>query len=320
MNKYKLKLICGIIILVLFVGAVTITAIFTRKKDEFFLTTIPKSYCLVTDTALEKEVEAMLYVSNKKSFVTDIKKISSAYISSRNRLDKLKVDLKSITDCNTSSIIKSKEYFLYSYVFTLPIIDATDYDLSINDAIIILEYFNEEIEIKLGSFYFYKIPYFGDKYENMSISKLKGIVNYVNGNKTLVGIVLGINNKTNNDLTISDIELLDKSVKVSMEEVQELVGDAQSSDDISSLLGYDYDLYEIENGNNTITIEKKEVAYFIVPIKYLNNYIIDSAAIKINYMLGDDTFYYYLDNIKLFTDFNMIIDEGNLEVLSYNGN
>lgn len=320
-RKNKNRLIFVSIIVISFIAAVTIISILTKKKEDFYLTTIPKSYCFVTDNKTSKELEAMVYVTTKSSFITDQEKITNAYIESRNRLDKLKIYLKSISDCNISKVINKKIYYLFSFVFTLPQVDATNYDLCINDAILLLECINDEIEIKLGSFYYYKIPYFGDESENLSISKLKGIVNYVNANKTLVGLVLGLRNNSKDDIKITSIEIFDKTIYPSMGDVKLVDEDVSSSDNLSGLLGYDYNIYKEEDKlEKEIVIYKDEVVNYLIPLKYNKDYIIDSASMVINYKLNNKEYSYYLDNITLFTDFNLTIDESMLEVLTYNGN
>lgn len=320
-KKNKNRLIFVSLIVIAFIVVVTIISVFTKKKEEFYLTIVPKSYCFVTDNKVDKELEAMVYVTNKESFITDKDQITNAYIESRNRLDKLKIYLKSISDCNITKVINKKIYYLFSFVFTLPQVDATNYDLCINDAILLLECINDEIEIKLGSFYYYKIPYFGDESENLSISKLKGIVNYVNANKTLVGLVLGLRNNSKDDITITSIDIFDKTIHPSMSDIKLIDDDVSSSDNLSGLLGYEYNIYKEEDKEaKDIVIYKDETVNYLIPLKYINDYIIDSASMVINYQVNNKDYSYYLDNITLFTDFNLTIDESKLEVLTYNGN
>ena len=96
-KKTKIKVIFLSVFVFLLVGGVITLAIINMKKNEFFLTTIPKSYCYVLDNSSEKELEAYVYVSSKDSFVTDISKCNNAYIQSRNRMDKLKLNLKTFS-------------------------------------------------------------------------------------------------------------------------------------------------------------------------------------------------------------------------------
>ena len=312
-------IICSLALLV--ICLVIVILVKTFNSNEVFLTIVPKSYCYVSKTNEEKDIELYVYISNKKSFVTKVDKVMHSYIRSCDRADELLINCESIIDLNTKVKINNKSYYLYNFIFNVPLKSSEEYDLSIPHAIISMDFPEDTVEFNIGSFYFYKIPYFGDNEGNISVSRIKGIVNNVGLNKSLVGVEIGFRNLTKNEITIKNIELLDKTVYASKNEIIELNEEISSNEQISKLLGYDYD---INDGTYLDECDLKISGYetidFLVPLKYQESYVMNSVAFKIVYELDNNIYTFYTDNICLFNDINYFVDESKLEVISYDFN
>ena len=299
-------------------GIVVFIVIKTLNSNEVFLTIVPKSYCYVSLNNEEKEIELMVYVSDKKSFVTKEEKVIHSYIESYDRIDKLLINLVGIKDLNTKVYINNRNYYLYSYKYEVPVKAEEEYELSIPNAIVIMDFPEDEVKLNIGSFYFQKVPYYGDKESNLSVSRVKGIVNYVDNNKTLVGVLLGFRNLSTRNIYIKNIEIIDKTVYPAMNEAIVKKEEFGYSDSISKILGYDYDYYKGEENNNcNFLVKGEEILEIVVPLKYKSNYIIDNISFKISYEIDGELFTFYSDKINMFNDMNVYIDESKLEVISY---
>lgn len=315
MKKYII--LCSLLFsLVIFLLIVFVST----SNDTFKITTIKKAYNLVSAYDEEESMEVGVLVNSKKTHSTNTKYISSALIESKTKGDCLNLELVSITDEDTSYVIENEKYYLYMFNFNIPFKTSEDFSLEIENAVLKLNYSLSTISLDIGSFSYYKVPYIGDKDNNISISKLKPLVNERNKNKTLVGIQLGIKNEQENEITIRRIVPLDLNITFSPLEIKEVNEVYESSSDIKRLLGYDYVLEnkEIMMDEIDLKILPESQKILIIPIKYINDYSISKVGFYIEYECNGKKGVYYFDNFLFFT--SSLINIDSLHIMTYENN
>lgn len=317
--KKKLFVIGVILILIV---CVLVSIVFIEEKVD--VTVVPKAYSFVSTYYETDEIEVLVYVSSKKSFLTKENNIKNAYIINDLETDSIKLDFKRVRDRNYKTNILGEKFYLYSFIFDIPFVVNEETELSINNAKLSIEYPNYNVNLDLGSFYYYKVPYYGDYYDKLSIAKLKPTIGYINGNKTISGINIKLSNNTDKDMVIKSFKILDNNIYPSVNDIKTIDKTISSLETISSVLGYKYELvsdvsvYSIETD---LLIPANESIEYIIPIKYLNEYEIDNVGFIISYDLENSTSSdyskLYYDNFLFFTDPNQIVDETKLVVSTY---
>lgn len=314
------KIICFISLFIIFIALVVISI--SSNNNTFSLTTIPKSYSYVSTYYEDDNIEVLLYLSNKRSILTQKDAINNCYITDSDKYNSIKIELIEINDLDYVEKIKNQNFFLYSFVFNIKSIVNEEYEFKINDAFLSLETDEQNFNIKLGSFYYYKLPYYGDNYQNISITKLVPIIEAIHGNDTIGAINIEIKNNIYSDIEITDIKLLDCNVYPSIDDIIKLEEEINTQMSLSSILGYQYniksDIY-VENKNINIMINKDEKIELVIPLKYLNNYHINRLGFIIKYKISNSNleFSYYYDDFIYFSSNEIFINEDNLVVNSY---
>ena len=292
--------------------------------DTFEVMTIPRSYSYVSTYSDSDTMDVLVYVSSKNSYLTRKGSVENCYIKGRDNLDEMKIDLLDITDCDMKTKVYNHNFYLYKFSFDISFTVSTEYELSINDAILTMEYGQKEVVFELGSFYYYKMPYYGDDSNNLVVTSLSPVLGYIKENRTISGIKIGIRNNANRDITINDIKLLDPNIYPFLDDVRVVSSDLGTLETISSILGYNYNISsnEIEAGSINLTIGKKDEITIVVPIKYLNDYPINTLGFIISYQEKDssDIIKYYYDDYVFFNSAKETYDEARVVITTYENN
>ena len=135
------------------VGSILLT-----KEDEVSLTTVKKSYCYISDSSQTQDFIVDMYVSSKRSFITNNDNLSECYLKDND--NELEVKINEIVQNGDILKINDKKYYLYQFYFTIPLITDTDCEFSFLDAKLSLNYPDELVEINIGSFYYLKVRYY----------------------------------------------------------------------------------------------------------------------------------------------------------------
>lgn len=308
--------ICGLVLISLF-----------HDNSTYFVTTVPKAYSFVSTYYDSDELEIILYVSDKKSVFTNTEAINNCYITDNENHNSIKIDLKEIKDLSYSEKIKNQKFYLFSYLFDIKQFVLDEFEVSINNAILSIETEAQNFNINIGSFYYYKLPYFGDENQNLSISKLVPILSNLKGNKTLGAINLKITNHCNKDIEIVSLKLFDCNVYPAINDIIITKEEVNTKLSLSSILGYNYELTsDIYNDNIdlSLVITSNDVIELVVPLKYFNSYNINTLGFKIEYRIignNDNNIYpFYYDDFVYFTSNNYFIDEDTLQIDCYERN
>lgn len=197
------------IVIILLVAVIISIAL---HVDTFQVMTIPRSYSYVSTYSDSDTMEVLVYVSSKNSYLTRKNNIENCYIKDKEENDELKIKLLDIIDCDLKTKVYSHNFYLYKFCFDISFPTTTEYELSINDAILTIEYGQKDVVLELGSFYYYKMPYYGDETNNLIVTSLKPVLGYINDNRTITGIRIGLRNNSFMDISISNIKLLDPNI------------------------------------------------------------------------------------------------------------
>lgn len=318
MKKYLIFIPIVIILLV----AVVITI--ALHVETFEVMSVPRSYSYVSTYTDNDEMNVLVYVSSKNSYLTKKEGVKNSYVSGNNDNDLLKVNLIDIIDKENKTKVYGHEFYLFEFCFDIPFKTTTEYELSINDAVLTLDYGTKEVTITLGSFYYYKMPYYGDEQNNLIVTSLKPVLGYIGDNKTISGIQIGIRNNANVDITICDIKLLDPNIYPSLEEIKVLDGIVSGFETMSSILGYNYEekSNSIDTGNVSLTVNKKDELVIVIPIKYLEEYPINSLGFIISYKENgsSEIIRYYYDDFVFFNSMKETYDERRVVINTYENN
>lgn len=292
--------------------------------DSFEVMTIPRSYSYVSTISDSDEMDVLVYVSSKNSYITRTSGIKNAYIKNNKNTDEVQIKILDITDCDVKTKVYGHTFYLYEFSFDITFPTTSEYELAINDALLILEYDTKDVTLELGSFYYYKTPYYGDNSNNLIVTSLKPVLGYLDENRTVSGIRIGLRNNSNQKIIICDIKLLDPNIYASLGEIKIIEEDINGLETMSSILGYNYYLKTKEKDDATINLEidKKDEYDFIIPIKYLEDYPINSFGFIISYKEenSDVIVKYYYDDFIFFNSMKETYDETKIKIATYENN
>lgn len=273
------------------------------------ITTFEKAYNMVQlDKSEQFEIPLLINIEN--SYVVDEKNIESICIN--NNLELVKLDLVKIIFQNEKINLNNKWFYKYSFILKPNLELNNDFSIEINDANLEISFKKgESIKIGIGSFSYY---YFNSYKNDLSLSKLKGLVNDLKG-KTLVGVLIGLKNNKNSNVVIKNIIPLDLNINISSDEITYL-HDFNQGEDISDILGYKYNLYE-KHLNSEVTIEVNDEVNLFIPLKYQEKTIVNKLGFLIEYEIGNKRYYMCIDDFIFFDSNDYIKYSNNFIIYKY---
>lgn len=309
----KNKIVIGSCILMLITLLALMIIRVSGKVDSIKITTIKKAYSFVSKFQEYEYINVPIFVNHKTNYYTDIKKIEETSLIDKNEENLVKLDLQKIESLNEIIKIDGEKFYLYHFKFK--IIEENNFEFK--DAYLKIDYINESVKINIGSFSYYKVPYYGESDEIISITNLKAIVNEVDQTKSIVGIVLGIKNKSKKSINIVDAIPLDTNFSSSISEIVELEEIPNSSEKIDELLGYKYDYINFsETIKPNISIDDEEVKYILIPLKKVGKYLSNDFGLEIDFLYENNIKKMFIDNFIYFSGINNI-KYNDLEILIY---
>ena len=308
------------VVIILIIGVILSISL---HVDTFEVMTIPRSYSYVSTYSDQDEMDVYVYVSTKNSYLTKKEYVSNAFICSNKTGDILNVKLLDITDCENKKKIYNHNFYLFKFSFDISFNTTTEYELSIKDAVLTLDYNSKEVNLELGSFYYYKMPYYGDSTNHLTITSLKPILGYIEENRTVSGFRIGLRNNSSKKIRIVDVKLLDPNIYPSLREVK-IVDDENGIETMSSILGYNYNLKskEVETSDLDLEINKNDNINIVIPIKYIEDYPINSFGFIISYTEegSEEVIKYYYDDFIFFNSIQETYEESKLKISTYDNN
>jgi len=282
---------------------ILIISIVAKVPKTVQVTTFKKSYSYVSKYQENEEIIINVYINQLDSYITQGENIESSYITDNNNEDHIILNLKKVNNCQEKISLNKDEFHLFQYIFDIEFLTDSDFSLEIDNAYLCLEYAQDDfIKIGIGSFSFYKVEGFGS--EDLSIARLKGVVNTVNNVKTLVGIAINFKNNNTIDLTITNIIPLVLKVETSNNDVKKLNSfNYNSGDTIKSILGYEFNPYQSNSSDIDLNLQINDLEddYYIFPLKHQNIYPVNKVGFIVEYEIDNIKKKMYFDDFTFFT-------------------
>lgn len=298
MKKY---LIC--FFLTISVVLVAIMMIVLKPSSTVKLTTVKKAYSYVSCFQEEENMQISILINDLNHSITNKEKYSSISIADKAHHNEIVISLEEIEYSDETCMINNETFYQYIYSFCLPFKTEDKFLLEIEEAYLCMQYRNIDINLAIGSFSYYKVPYFGDGKAYLSISKLKPIVNDFNQEKILVAVVVGINNQTKQEIIIKKIVALDLNLQFDGADFTILEDEVFPNSNISTLLGKSYTIHSMKDIDSEVflTIPPNTAINYLLPIKYHGTLKTNKMGFLIEYTIGAESNTLYYDEFLFFT-------------------
>lgn len=274
------------------------------------LTTFEKAYNIV-QLSDEETIEIPVYINYLDSYLVKKENIANANIN--NNEDSLSFTVEEINSIDDVTYLKNKKF--YKYIFKLkPNINLDgNFTLEMNNAYLELNYEQGvNMKIGIGSFSYY---YYNTQASALSVKQLKGLINTYE-DKTLVGVLIGLKNSSNEGIKIKNIIPLDLNVNAALDEAV-LNKEFNQGDDIDDILGYQYSIFGNVTKNDVEIAVEDETSLFI-PLKYIKNVLLNKIGFLIEYEEADVIKYLCIDDFIFFdTSLYSIKRINNLKYYTY---
>ena len=286
-------------LLIISISIVIFVIVRAKIPSTVTISTIPKAYNCVSLIDEDDLFNVDIFADTKKSFIGEAENIAEAYITNEEG-EYLKLKIKGIKLSSDRIIISGKSYFLYSFIFKIDFNPITEFTFEITSALLTINYRNGvAIQINIGSFSYYKFASFSSDF--LSVSKLKGLVNEIEGHKTLAAVEIGLSNDTDFDIIITSIIPLDLNVVFSTSDLV-ISTDLKyrPDDEIESLLGYPYQFRPPIPSNFTYRLDAGAKVSFLIPLKYYRLIHLNKLGFIIKYTVGGDANQLIYDDFTFF--------------------
>ena len=260
-------------------------------------------------TSKEETVTVPMYFDTNKSFLTSIESISESYLLNDNNQIKVSIDNIRCGDSYTNNLGKSYDLFLFDLKFE----DITINEINIDNARFKIIYKNQDIlEMNIGNFNIRFNEIISEN--NFDVYRLFITVKEKNDKEYITGIVIGINDLTNQGIVINDISIGTNKVIPDLKNSVVIDEIVEFDTDIDDILGYQYDPFlDIKEFNYKLNDNK----LIFVPMSY-NIEIIDLKRfpIYINYSYLGKNYEYLIDDF-IFISEKYSLEENYGEIQEY---
>lgn len=299
------KLNLFIIFFVISLAIIGLIALFSQEQQSFRLTTLPKSYSLISRVDEKEKISILLYFDVSNLPFDPYDKQIHFSLRDKNNENSLPLKLESTIFTDESLEIQGDLFYLYEFLFEIDFTTNSAYDIEFVEAYLVINRNPDQAEVKLliGNLSFTKVDSFLNSH--FSITKLKATVNVLQHTKSVVAFEIGIRNSLNENVEILEVYPLLPQVQVSVNDVFEITNlNYSSSTNIEELLGYEYHVLGISNNDllNIVLLGNEEQCYYF-PLKISSQFKVTQFAIKMKYQVGDELFEGYIDDFVFFSDY-----------------
>lgn len=309
----KNKVITGSCVLMIIMLLFLVIIRVSRKIDTVKITTIKNAYSFVSKEKEDEYISIPIFINSKNNYYINKEKIESSSLVDDNEENLVKLDLQETVLLKEYLKIDDEKFYLYNFKFKI----VEENSLQLRKVYLKIDYISEIVKIDIGSFSYYKVPFYGENDEIISLTNLKAIVNDYENSKSVVGVIVGIKNNSKKNIELTNVLPLEINYCPSMSEIVEVDKIPESNEKIDNILGYKYDYINLnENISNYINIESGAVKYFLVPIKKIGNYVSSDFGIEINFIYEGEMRKMYIDDFLYFSN-STNIKYKDLEVLTY---
>lgn len=279
--------------------------------DQVRLLTIKTSYIRYI-THEDETLSIPIYVSQKKSFLTDEALVSSALMVSGD--NQIALDVLAIEKEEGTTFFDGENWYLYRFSLGFENKSQSNYFLQMPEAWLTLTYRNnDQVRLCVGDvslrFSPLENPPHLDLYR-MYATTLVDDFEYVSG------VVLGLTNLTMMDLEIIDIDLGWETVIADLDDLAYIDGEPETYQTPEAILGHDLTAPDALT-NNTFLVAGETLLY--LPLIYTDGPMpLGRFPIIITYRYQDQNYTYIIDDFRFFSpSLDLEAGRGRLEEFVY---
>ncbi len=288
----------GFFLSILLLVSLAAIMIYIDESDltQISILSLEKNYSRLITSETEC-IEFPVYLSSKNSYIGSSESITSTYLL--NSEAKMEVDTISITDMNTEESLDNTTYYLFSYRIGFEHLSLDQ--ISIEEAVLNIHYLNDvEINIFVGDISIY----FGDVVASdlIEIDRVYTTSNPDAEIEYVTGIVLGIDNYTMQNITLSSITIGSTDIFLDMSNLINLDSQIGYNEDLNALLEDEYNPIIHETIDQSVyTLQNYDLLF--IPFKYLDEINpIRRFPIFISYYYMDREYKYVMDDFRYISD------------------
>lgn len=292
-NKYLIFSI--IILLIMFI----IFVLIKRNNNKQILLIYPKEHYVLSKTD-DPCFNLDIYSDKEDSEYLNINIIDNIQIYNNINQDYITTKVKEIIKTDEYIEYEKKKYYKNSIIIELPISKNTV--MNIENADIKINYKTDKsINLYLGSINI--IEYQSDN--SFIINRMKGLVNKINSQDSIIGIYMQLYNNTENDIIITNIEYTSNTIISNYDYIKKVEEINESNNElINEVLKIDYNIYQQSNNKNcNFNINKNEQIKLFIPLTYLKDNVVNQTGIIIKYIKDNQN---YQQIIEPFIFFNSL--------------
>jgi uncharacterized protein YxeA len=281
-----------IVIAIFLVAAGGFIMFYDKDTDDILsILTIKQNYQrLITE---DEELSITIYLSNEKSFVSDMDNVDSLYL--KDEFTEMEVGISDLRSLEYTEEYQNTEYYAYVLDLNFDIVSIDNFLIELEDGHLEIFYKNgENVNLEIGDLYLnftdYSNPAYIDVHRMFAMYK-EADFEYISG------IVLGVANKTGMEVTITNIEVGNNEASLDINNSIRLSELPDYQADINDLLGYDYN--SIGEISQTSDIDLLQENLLFIPFKYSVNHInIYRFPLIIEFSYNQNIYKYYVDDFQ----------------------
>ncbi len=284
-------------LMIYFLIALGLFAFVKDKPDSITILSKKSNYSrILTDN--EETIDIPLYFSVDNSFFTSSENIDS--VSIHDEFNEIGLKISKITNTKETYEFKQKLYDLFIFSFISKDIEISDIEMKFVNAFLSLTYENDvSYDFSIGDIDLNFKEIANDGY--LDLTRLYGVVNQNADGDFLAGIVLGLDNIDDKNITISNIDTGIEDIILDLDNSVKLDKPVDINQNIDLILENDYQNLKDSYINNGYLTFSEETLYFI-PIRYIDKFEnINRFPLVIEYQCNDQEYSYTIDDFLFYT-------------------
>ena len=227
---------------------------------------LERAYNCVSLLGEDDHITFEILIDAKKSFASDSGNITSACLTNADG-EYLKLEIESVSNSGDAFPVNERTFYLFYFTFHIDFHPETEYAFEMAEAELLIDYrIGLTVCLPVGSFGYYKVATFLD--ERLSVCRLKGLVNMIDGYKTLAAIDIGLRNDSPRHRHHGNPSARPGTGFCFGEKVDSRDLEYRSDCPIDAILGHAYDFFAYAEGTCNYRLHPGEQAFFLLPLKY----------------------------------------------------
>lgn len=266
--------------------------LFHRPKP-IVLTLVPQAYQSVSHIDEIDEWQINMYINQKQTYITDVDRIIHSWISDQLGDEVHTIEVVSIDFLETVQLNRDT---YYAYIFFFRIKYHCSAPLTWYHARLSIQYDTQTtIDIHFGSFSLYK---YQDNPEDIRITRMKGIINWIFENKLLVGVWIQMDRLVSQTIEINQIEVLDVNVQTNEIRIYTDMNEGFNVP-INEFLQSPNGLKDIIDDDDSFIMGNDPI---LVTLQYEQMYELYCVGLRIDYTINHQEKSLFIDDFLFYTN------------------